>query len=147
MGKVNLGFGMSVPKLLLIAVTLLLAGCSKTHSEMKSGTPGEGVDDLFATLEGKTAPVSADGANMYNTQVMSAIQSHFQYVDAYAGKECSLRIKLAPDGMLIAVQAEGGDPALCRAAIKATTNARFPKPPSQVVYGEFKNAVLVFRPQ
>lgn len=43
MGKVNLGFGMSVPKLLLIAVTLLLAGCSKTHSEMKSGTPGEGL--------------------------------------------------------------------------------------------------------
>ncbi|WP_390902144.1 cell envelope integrity TolA C-terminal domain-containing protein [Serratia proteamaculans] len=41
----------------------------------------------------------------------------------------------------------GKKPALCRAAIKATTNARFPKPPSQVVYGDFKNAVLEFRPQ
>jgi len=147
MRKANLGFGMSVPKLVLITLTLLLAGCSKPHSEIKSGASGEGVDDLFATLEGKTAPVPADGVNTYAMQIKSAIQSHLHDAGLYAGKECSLRIKLAPDGMLIGVRAEAGDPALCRAAIKATTNARFPKPPSQVVYGDFKNAVLEFRPQ
>ncbi|MBO1502709.1 cell envelope integrity protein TolA [Serratia proteamaculans] len=135
-------------KSLIVALgVMMLAGCSKSHSEIKSGASGEGVDDLFATLEGKTAPAPAGGVNAYAMQIKSAIQSHLHDAGLYAGKECSLRITLAPDGMLIAVRAEGGDPALCRAAIKATTNARFPKPPSQVVYGDFKNAVLEFRPQ
>lgn len=108
MRKVNLGFGVSVPTLLFVIATLLLAGCSKPRSTIKSGASEDGVDALFAGLEGKTTPASGDEVNTYITQVRAAIQSHFQNVDAYAGKECSLRIKLAPNGMLIDVKAEGG---------------------------------------
>ncbi|EIR10076.1 protein TolA [Yersinia pestis PY-45] len=58
-----------------------------------------------------------------------------------------MRIKLAPDGLLIDVKAEGGDPALCQAAIAAAKQAKIPKPPSTDVYEQFKNAPLVFKPQ
>ncbi|MNH19790.1 cell envelope integrity inner membrane protein TolA [compost metagenome] len=54
---------------------------------------------------------------------------------------------MAPDGLLIDVKSEGGDPALCQAAIAAAKQARIPKPPSQAVYEVFKNAPLTFRPE
>lgn len=147
MRKVNLGFGVSVPTLLLVIATLLLAGCSKPRSTIKPGASEDGVDALFAGREGKTTPASGDEVNTYIAQVRAAIQSHFQNVDTYAGKECSLRIKLAPNGMLIDVKAEGGDPVLCHAAIVAIANASFPKPPSPAVYRVVKNTALEFRPQ
>jgi colicin import membrane protein len=58
-----------------------------------------------------------------------------------------LRIKLAPDGRVIDVMAEGGDPALCKAAVVAAKQARIPKPPSQELYDMFKDASLVFKPE
>ncbi len=42
----------------------------------------------------------------------------------YAGKTCTLRIKLAPDGMLLDIKPEGGDPALCQAALAAAKLAK-----------------------
>ena len=70
------------------------------------------------------------------------------YTDpSYTGKTCDLRIKLAPDGLLLDVKAEGGDPALCQAALSAARQARYPKPPSEAVYQVFKNAPVVFQPQ
>ncbi|MBI3311307.1 MAG: cell envelope integrity protein TolA [Serratia liquefaciens] len=121
--------------------------CSKTGTASQPGPSGDEVDALFAGLEGKTTPTPGDEINRYITQITAAIQSHFQYDSVYAGKQCSLRIKLAPDGMLIDVQAEDGDPALCRAAIVATANASLPKPPTPAVYAVVKNAALEFRPQ
>jgi colicin import membrane protein len=53
---------------------------------------------------------------------------------------------MAPDGLLIDVKAEGGDPALCQAALAAARQAKFPKPPSEAVYDVFKNAPLDFKP-
>jgi len=49
--------------------------------------------------------------------------------------------------MLISVTPEGGDPALCQAAVTAAKQARIPKPPSQEVYEVFKNAPMRFKPQ
>jgi len=45
------------------------------------------------------------------------------------------------------VKSEGGDPALCQAAIAAAKQARIPKPPSSDVYEAFKNAPIDFKPQ
>lgn len=91
----------------------------------------------------------ASGAeiNGYLGQITAAIQSKFYDADLYKGRTCDLRIKLAPDGLLIDVKAEGGDPALCQAALAAAKQARIPKPPSQAVYEAFKNAPLTFKPQ
>lgn len=70
----------------------------------------------------------------------------FYDASSYAGKTCTLRIKLAPDGMLLDIKPEGGDPALCQAALAAAKLAKIPKPPSQAVYEVFKNAPLDFKP-
>ncbi len=146
MKRVNLGSGISVPALLLVIAALLLAGCTKPSSVSKTGPSGDGVDDLFATLEGKATPAPGNEASHYAEQIHSAIQSHFYDAESYTGKQCALRIKLAPDGMLVDVRAESGDPELCRAAINAVVNTRFPKPPSQAVYDVYKNNLLEFRP-
>ncbi|MGQ8774539.1 cell envelope integrity protein TolA [Serratia sp. NA_112.1] len=131
---------------MLIVVSLWLTGCTKANTEANAGPSAEGVDDLFAAIDGKATPAAGDEVSNYAWQVRAAIQSHFYDANAYAGKKCSVRMKFAPDGMLLYVRSESGDPALCRAAIKAITNTRFPKPPSQAVYGVFKNSVLEFRP-
>ncbi|MGB8667601.1 MAG: cell envelope integrity protein TolA [Serratia inhibens] len=146
MMRVRVGFETCVPVLSLVIAALLLTGCAKTSSAIKPGPSDEGVDEMFAAFEGKTAPEPGVEASQYAAQIRSAIESHFLDVGSYTGKRCALRIMLAPDGMLLAVRAEEGDPDLCRAAIKAATKARFPKPPSPAVYETFKNPVLEFRP-
>ena len=124
-------------------------------------------DDIFGELSsGKNAPKTGGGAkgnnaspagsgntknngasgadiNNYAGQIKSAIESKFYDASSYAGKTCTLRIKLAPDGMLLDIKPEGGDPALCQAALAAAKLAKIPKPPSQAVYEVFKNAPLV----
>ncbi|WP_081372811.1 cell envelope integrity protein TolA [Serratia plymuthica] len=146
MKRVHLGFGICAPALSLVIAALLVTGCAKTSSAIKPVPSDEGVDEMFAAFEGKAAPQPGAEASQYAMQIRSAIQSHFQDVGSYTGKRCALRIMLAPDGMLLDVRAEEGDPDLCRAAIKAATKARFPKAPSPAVYDALKNPILEFRP-
>ena len=98
--------------------------------------------------QGKNKAAGASGADIanYGSQIKAAIESRFYDASSYAGKTCTLRVKMAPDGLLIDVKAEGGDPALCQAALAAARQAKFPKPPSQAVYEVFKNAPLDFKP-
>ncbi|KJG71612.1 hypothetical protein UA70_06750 [Raoultella planticola] len=86
----------------------------------------------------------ASGADIsgYASQIRNAIQSRLYGADLYAGKSCVLHIKLGPDGQLLDIQQEGGDPALCQAALTAAKTARIPKPPSQAVYEKIKDAKL-----
>ena len=63
----------------------------------------------------------------------------------YQGKQCVLHINLAPDGRLKSVTSEGGDPALCQAALAAARSANIPKPPSEAVYDKIKDAKLDFK--
>lgn len=110
-------------------------------------TPNQG--EKVATNESGVKKSGASGAdiNGYLGQITAAIQSRFYDPDLYKGRTCDLRIKLAPKGGLISVVAEGGDSALCQAAIAAAKQAKIPKPPSDDVYQVFKNASLVFKPQ
>lgn len=147
MKMVRREFAIGLPTLLLVIATSFLSGCVKTESVVTT-TPSENdVDDLFTPLSGGRPNSSLVGVEKeYAAQIQGVIQRNFYDVKSYAGKQCDLRIKLAPDGMLLDVQAVDGDPALCRAAIKAVANTSFPKPPSQVVYSAFKNFTLDFRP-
>ena len=79
-------------------------------------------------------------------QYQSAIQSKFYDADNYVGKQCSVHIKLAPDGLLISATSAGGDPALCQAALTASRMAHIPKPPSQDVWAAVKDATITFKP-
>ena len=55
-------------------------------------------------------------------------------------------VEPSQNGMLLDIKPEGGDPALCQAALAAAKLAKIPKPPSQAVYEVFKNAPLDFKP-
>lgn len=99
--------------------------------------------------QGNQKKSGASGAeiNSYAGQIQAAIQSKFYDWESFKGRQCILRLRLAPDGLLIDVKSEGGDPALCQAALAAARQARIPKPPSQAVYEALKNAPLDFKPQ
>ncbi|EAY6167652.1 cell envelope integrity protein TolA, partial [Salmonella enterica] len=130
----------------------------------------EGVDDLLGDLSsGKNAPKTGGGAkgngqpskdsgtsganggatgadiSAYAKQIQVAIQSRLYDASLYQGKQCVLHISLAPDGSLKSITSEGGDPALCQAALMAAKTAKIPKPPSQVVYEKIKDAKLDFK--
>ncbi|EDQ1112793.1 cell envelope integrity protein TolA, partial [Salmonella enterica subsp. diarizonae] len=130
----------------------------------------EGVDDLLGDLSsGKNAPKTGGGAkgngqpskdsgtsganggatgadiSAYAKQIQVAIQSRLYDASLYQGKQCVLHISLAPDGSLKSITSEGGDPALCQAALMAAKTAKIPKPPSQAVYEKIKDAKLDFK--
>ncbi len=96
---------------------------------------------------GNTKNNGASGAdiNNYAGQIKSAIESKFYDASSYAGKTCTLRMNYrAPDGMLLDIKPEGGDPALCQAALAA---AKLADPETTTaVYEVFKNAPLDFKP-
>ncbi|HID4265770.1 TPA: cell envelope integrity protein TolA, partial [Serratia marcescens] len=147
------------------------AADAKKKAAAEAAKQSEEVNDLFGGLaDGKNAPkgggakskgdgkpagqgnaktAGASGADIsgYMGQIQGAIQSKFYDASSFAGKTCDLRIKLAPDGLLISVQAAGGDPALCQAAVSAAKLAHIPKPPSDAVYQHFKNSILEFKPK
>ncbi|MEA9445030.1 cell envelope integrity protein TolA [Candidatus Fukatsuia symbiotica] len=95
---------------------------------------------------GRKSGASGSEINGYLGQITAAIQSRFYDANLYRGRKCDLRIQLSPEGILMGVTAEGGDPALCQAAIAAAKQAKIPKPPNDDVYQVFKNAALVFKP-
>lgn len=132
--------------LLSAVIALSLTGCAKEHSAIKDGAAEAGVDTLLRAYDGKGTPATGAEISEYAGQIKTAIEKQFYNPGSYAGKKCALRIKMFPDGLLMDVQIEDGDPDLCRAALDAVKKAEFPRPPSPEVYEVFKNAPLDFMP-
>ncbi|MGK2946924.1 MAG: cell envelope integrity protein TolA [Candidatus Malihini olakiniferum] len=124
------------------AVDALLRGLASSKSVPKSGggTPA-------SAGKAKKSSAFSTALDSYGGQVRVAIQSKFYDLQLYRGKICTLRIILAPDGLLASVKAESGDPILCQAAIAAANQAKIPRPPSTDIYEAFKNASIDFKPQ
>lgn len=124
----------------------LLGDLSSGRNAPKTGGRAAG-NNASPTGSGNTKSNGASGADIsnYGGQIKSAIESKLYDAASYAGKTCTLRITLAPSGLLLDIKSEGGDPALCHAAISAARQARIPKPPSQAVYDIFKNVPLDFK--
>ena len=123
----------------------LFDGLADSKNAPKGATGGGASAPAGKGTQKKAGASGADIAN-YGSQIKAAIESRFYDASSYAGKTCSLRVKMNPDGSLISVSAEGGDPALCQAALAAARQAKFPKPPSEAVYEVFKNAPIDFKP-
>ncbi|WP_139767078.1 cell envelope integrity protein TolA, partial [Salmonella enterica] len=146
------------------------AADAKKKAAAEKAAAAEGVDDLLGDLSsGKNAPKTGGGAkgngqpskdsgtsganggatgadiSAYAKQIQVAIQSRLYDASLYQGKQCVLHISLAPDGSLKSITSEGGDPALCQAALMAAKTAKIPKPPSQAVYEKIKDAKLDFK--
>ncbi|AAZ40972.1 TolA [Candidatus Blochmanniella pennsylvanica str. BPEN] len=91
--------------------------------------------------------IKSNEINIYKRMISESIQQKFYNFSYYVGKQCNLRIKLAPDGTLLSVTAISGDYDLCQAAIIAAKLAKIPKPPNSDIYEIFKNTILNFSPQ
>ncbi|HEI9713382.1 TPA: cell envelope integrity protein TolA [Serratia marcescens] len=139
------GYKTGVATLLAGMFALALTGCAKNTAPSQTDPANKEVGDIFANLGNPKAP--GKEKEHYIAQLQAAIQSHLKDAEAYSGKRCTLSIKLAPDGMLISIRAEQGEPELCQAAIKAIANARLPKPPTAAAYEAVKSSTLEFRPQ
>jgi len=143
---------------------------AKKAAAAEKAADAAGVDDLLGDLSsGKNAPKAGGGAkgsgqpskdsgtsganggatgadiSAYAKQIQVAIQNRLFDASIYQGKQCVLHINLAPDGRLKSVTSEGGDPALCQAALAAARSANIPKPPSEAVYERIKDAKLDFK--
>lgn len=83
------------------------------------------------TSEGLKAEIKANHREVPLTigswaqSVKYEIMSNIDDWQQYKGKVCSVRLFLQPDGLVRGVQSEGGDPALCAAAIAAVKNSTF----------------------
>lgn len=139
------GFKTGAATLLAAMLALALTGCAKSTAPSQTDPVNKEVDDLFANLGNPKAPGKEE--LHYLSQVQAEIQRHFKDAETYSGRSCTLSIKLAPDGLLISIRAEQGEPELCQAAIKAIANARLPKPPTAAAYEAVKSSTLEFRPQ
>ncbi|MBH3069397.1 cell envelope integrity protein TolA [Serratia marcescens] len=140
------GYKNGAATLLAAMLALALTGCAKGTAPSQNDPANKEADDLFVNLGASKMHVPGKEKVHYMAQVQAEIQRHFKDAEAYSGKRCTLRIKLAPDGLLISVRAEQGEPQLCQAAIKAIVNARLPKPPTAAVYEAVNNGTLEFRP-
>lgn len=137
-----------LPVLVLI-FACLTAGCTKDVStNYHDSAPyhaGELTKVKSVNPSESTADVSED-IRHYAGQIKKAIEEQFREPGKYSGKVCSLRMNMAPNGLLLQVKREGGDPDLCREAMNAVKHADIPAPPSPEVYKVFHNGVLDFKP-
>ncbi|EFD5004440.1 cell envelope integrity protein TolA [Escherichia coli] len=137
-----------LPVLVLI-FACLTAGCTKdvstNYHDSASYHAGELTKDQNVNLSESTTDVSKD-ILQYAGQIKKAIEEQFRDPSKYSGKSCSLRMYMAPNGLLLQVKREGGDPELCREAMNAVKHADIPAPPSPEVYKVFHNGVLDFKP-
>ncbi|CAI1778013.1 MULTISPECIES: cell envelope integrity protein TolA [Serratia] len=140
------GYKTGAATLLAAMLALALTGCAKHTAPSQNDPVNKEVDDLFANLGDPKTPATGKEKLHYMTQVQAEIQRHLKDAATYSGQRCTLRITLAPDGMPIGVRTEGGDPDLCRAAMKAIADSRFPKPPTAGAHNAFQIITLQLRP-
>jgi len=111
----------------------------------------QALDDILGDLISNEPRVKqgSKGSDIdkYTSLVRSAITSKFINPELYRGKNCIIKMTIAPDGLLIDVFAFEGDRLLCREAISATKNAIIPKPTNDSIYQEVKNLTIDFRPE
>ncbi|MBL7634911.1 MULTISPECIES: cell envelope integrity protein TolA [Atlantibacter] len=118
-----------INKILIVLVIFVLSACAKSASKI-------------------TIPENAT----FNQQVMAqadgirnAIDQQLPHAQSFKGQTCNLRAHFAPNGLLLDVRSEGGDPELCSAAISAARKANFPPFLHDDVYQVLQSVPLYFK--
>lgn len=112
-------------------------------------------DELFSDLDTPNANdsqnnPSASGSpgetDAYQGLIVATIQRYWLVDQTMFGKECQLKVQLAPDGLVVSVGGGQGDSAVCRASIAAINKIeKFPAPPKGI-YESAKNLSLTLQP-
>ena len=112
-------------------------------------------EELFSDLDTPNANdsqnnPSASGSpgetDAYQGLIVATIQRYWLVDQTMFGKECQLKVQLAPDGLVVSVGGGQGDSAVCRASIAAINRIeKFPAPPKGI-YESAKNLSLTLQP-
>lgn len=141
--------GFRSASILTLIISGIIIGCtdavSKNYHDRTSYYSDKAIETQYVSSSERTSDVSED-IRLYAHQIKSAIEKQFGDASKYSGKECTLRMHMAPNGLLLEVKRESGDLDLCREAMNAIKNADIPAPPSPEVYKVFQNGVLDFKP-
>ncbi|HHG1695283.1 TPA: cell envelope integrity TolA C-terminal domain-containing protein [Klebsiella pneumoniae] len=121
----------------LIFITMLLAGCVAQHPS--DCVKKRASDNCEYISKPEDRPVVG-----YAIEVKSAIEEHFYAANSFKGRACTLIFTLEKSGTLTDIAAQGGDAALCSAAIVASRKAKFP-PMTDEQYKVFHHAVIDFK--
>ncbi|GEM_PF-3511500 len=122
-------------KKVILLSALALAGCHHYPRKISDCTPSATLEcadvtnaDRHAKLFKKPAPSAEEFA--YGASVGRAIRANLIDPQSYAGKACTMRLKIAPTGLLLTAQTEGGDPVYCAALLVAASATKFSAPPA-----------------
>ncbi|WP_411512107.1 cell envelope integrity protein TolA [Escherichia coli] len=140
--------GFRSASILTLIISGIIIGCtdavSTNYHDRTSYYSDKAIETQYVSSSERTSDVSED-IRLYAHQIKSAIhcgEKQFGDASKYSGKECTLRMHMAPNGLLLEVKRESGDLDLCREAMNAIKNADIPAPPSPEVYKVFQNGVL-----
>ena len=140
--------GFRSASILTLIISGIIIGCtdavSTNYHDRTSYYSDKAIETQYVSSSERTSDVSED-IRLYAHQIKSAIEKQFGDASKYSGKECTLRMHMAPNGLLLEVKRESGDLDLCREAMNAIKNADIPAPPSPEVYKVFQNGVLDFK--
>lgn len=113
------------------------------------------LNDIFAGLEDETVQNSSakqqhidDELNRYSAIYTQMIQQNLLTDEAYIGKSCRVKIKLASSGLLLSVTTLSGDAQVCRAAKTAVTKVNvFPMSNDADIAATLTNINLTVQPE
>lgn len=129
---------------LVLFIPLFLAACTAAP-HTRSGKQGKSettqvVNDLPGDLKAGTNENIAS----YATKIKRSIEEKIYRTESYKGQECTLRILLARDGLVMSATVENGNQELCNAALIAVKQANIPPAPDEKTWQSFRNASLDF---
>lgn len=122
-------------KPLLLLLPFLLSACAGDSIRQQPPLP----DELWGM--GQAEP---DRNQSYAVQIYQAVTEQFSERQSYRGKDCTIRISIQPDGMLLSAAIEKGDPEFCQAILSAVSRAKIPPAPDKATWQTFRNASLDF---
>lgn len=141
--------GFRSASILTLIISGIIIGCtdavSTNYHDRTSYYSDKAIETQYVSSSERTSDVSED-IRLYAHQIKSAIEKQFGDASKYSGKECTLRMHMAPNGLLLEVKRESGDLDLCREAMNAIKNADIPAPPRRKYIKYFKMGCWILNP-
>ena len=129
---------------LVLFIPLFLAACTAAP-QTRSGKPGKSeTTQVVNNVPGDLKAGPNENIASYATKIKRSIEEKIYRPESYKGQECTLRILLARDGLVMSATAENGNQELCNAALIAVKQANIPPAPDEKTWQSFRNASLDF---
>lgn len=122
----------------------------KLQKELSSELDDLNIKDELADEADEPTRAAKQGKQLtekerYIAMIVERITTNWYTDDTMLGKQCRIRLSLASNGFVTSSQVEGGDPAVCQAAMAAINRVgNLPMPEDPELNAEFRNIVFPF---